>query len=133
MKHMGITAAAVLLSVLPTLAVAGPPLDVVRHALVGTWQNTDDTRFTRELAADGTVTDRYADDPRSAAKGTWTVFDGNAPPPEARSYKMIPEATYLEIRQNGDLLIYGMADLSTQSLQLVYLERGNRLSFARLK
>jgi hypothetical protein len=118
---------------LPVTAFAGPPLDAVRHALVGTWQNNEDTRFTREFAADGTAIDRYADDPRSAAKGTWTVFDGNAPPAEAKSYPMIPQATYLEIRQNGDVLIYGLANLTTQSLDMIYLERGNRLSFARLK
>lgn len=118
---------------LPASAFAGPPLDAVRHALVGTWQNNEDTRFTREFAADGTAVDRYADDPRSAAKGIWTVFNGNAPPAEAKSYPMIPEATYLEIRQNGDVLIYGLESLTTQSLEMVYLQRGNRLSFARLK
>ena len=128
-----VVVAAAVFWLLPVAAFAGPPLDAVRHALVGTWQNTDDTRFTREFAADGTATDRYADDPRSAAKGTWFVFNGNAPPPEAKAYKMIPEATYLEIRQNGDLLLYGLANLSAQSLEMVYLERGNRLSFARLK
>lgn len=129
-----VAVAAAVFCLLPVAVLAGPPpLDVVRHALVGTWQNTGDTRFTREFAADGTATDRYADDPRSAAKGTWLVFNGNAPPPEAKAYKMIPEATYLEIRQNGDLLLYGLANLSAQSLEMVYLERGNRLSFARLK
>lgn len=121
------------LMLLPTSAFAGPPLDIVHRALVGTWQNTGDARFTREFAADGTVVDRYADDPRSAAKGTWLLFNGNAPPAEAKPYPMTPDATYLEIRQNGDMLFYGLANLSSQTLEMVYLERGNRLSFARLK
>ena len=61
------------------------------------------------------------------------MFNGDAPPADAKSYKMIPDATYLEIKQNGDVLFFGLSGLTTQSLQLIYLERGNQLSFTRLK
>lgn len=133
MKWNAVTAIVAFMLLLPVNAFAGPPLEIVHRALVGTWQNIGDTRFTREFAADGTIVDRYADDPRSAAKGSWILFNGNAPPAEAKSYPMTPDATYLEIRQNGDLLLFGLSGLTTQSLQMIYLERGNQLSFTRLK
>ena len=68
-----------------------------------------------------------------AARGSWSIFTGNAPPPEAKGRPFAPQATYLEIRQNGDVLLFGLMALSSQGLQMVYLERGNQLSFTRLK
>src|SRR3989344_5588573 len=38
---------------------------------VGTWQSTEDAKFTREFRVDGTVTDMYEGDASATANGTW--------------------------------------------------------------
>jgi len=115
------------------IATAAPPLAAVRQALVGTWQNLADTRFTREMDADGSVTDRYEGNHDDAIRGDWIIFAGSAPPTDAAGRKFAADAVYLELRQNGDTLFFGLTDLTTQSLRMVYLESGNQLSFARIK
>ena len=101
--------------------------------MIGTWQSLDDTRFTRELDADGSATDRYEGNADDAIKGNWIVFAGNVPPADAKGRKLVPTAVYLEVRQNDDTLFYGLTGLTAQSLHMVYLERGNALSFERIK
>jgi len=127
-----LTWAIALLAACATPVMGAPSLDSVRHALAGTWQSIDDTRLERELDPDGTATDRYEGD-SSAAHGRWLVFQSDAPPPEAKGHKLSPGDYYLEIQENGDVLLFVLKELSSQSLSLVYLERGNTISFTRLK
>jgi hypothetical protein len=128
------TIALVTLTLPAGIAMAAPPLGAVRQALVGTWQNLADTRFTREIDANGSVTDRYEGNHDDAITGEWIVFAGSAPPADdAAGRKFAADAVYLELRQNGDTLFFGLMDLTTQSLRMVYLESGNQLSFARIK
>lgn len=131
MKSMFLVLVLALLT--PVAALAAPSLGDIRHALVGTWQSTDDTKFTRELSADGVAIDRYEGDSSGVTKGTWIVFDGHTPPPDAKGRDLEPKAIYLELKQDGDTLFFALTGLSSQSLQLIYLERGNQLSFTRLK
>ena len=112
---------------------AAPSLDVIRRALAGTWQSTDDTRFTRELDANGTAIDRYEGDASATTKGTWALFSGSAPPPDAKGKTLTPASTYLEIKEGEDVLFFEMDSLSLQRLSMFYIERGNRLAFTRLK
>lgn len=130
-----------LLLILPGAALAaspsqpaGPPdLAVVRATLVGTWQSSDDTRFTRELDADGQATDRHEGDDAGVVNGHWMLFLGSAPPADMRGRKLVPGAVYLRLQQNDDVLVYGLVSLSSADLKMVYLEGGNVLSFMRLK
>jgi hypothetical protein len=118
---------------LSSFANAAPPLDQVRHGLIGTWQSTDDTRYSRQLSADGSVVEHYEGDPSPPTKGTWSIFYGAAPPPEAKGRQLVADGTYLELKEDGDVLLFGLTELSAQTLQMIYLERGNQLSFTRLK
>lgn len=109
-----------------------PDLTTLRTALAGTWQSTDDTRFTRELDADGKAVDRYDGDASATTPGHWTIFFGNKPP-AGTSRAFQPDVVYLRLDQNGDMLLFALAGLSRSDMKMVYLERGNLLSFVRLK
>jgi hypothetical protein len=113
---------------------AGPPdIAVVRADLAGTWQSTDDTKFTRELDADGHAADRYEGDASETTAGHWSVFLGSAAPANVTGRKFVPNGVYLKLDQNGDQLLFGLVGLSRSELKMIYLERGNLLSFVRLK
>ena len=56
----------------PATAAPAVNLDQLRGAIVGTWQNTADPGFTRELRPDGTATERYEGD--DSATATTTVL-----------------------------------------------------------
>lgn len=109
-----------------------PDLATLRSALAGTWQSTDDTKFTRELDGDGKAIDRYDGDTSATTPGHWMIFLGNKPPAgTARAFQ--PDVVYLRLDQNGDVLLFALAGLSRSDMKMVYLERGNVLSFVRLK
>jgi len=112
---------------------APPNLAVVHAMLAGTWQSTDDTKFTRELDADGRSADRYEGDESGTAVGSWTLFLGSAAPRALAGRKFEPNGVYLLLDQNGDQLLFALVTLSPQELRMIYLERGNVLSFVRLK
>jgi hypothetical protein len=116
-------------------ASSRPSLAALHQALVGTWQDLSNTRFTREFDADGTSVQRLDGDPSATASGHWRIFDGAAAPSDLTrlGVKFDPADFYVEIDQSDDTLLYGLAQVSRDGLQLVYLERGNTLFFERLK
>jgi hypothetical protein len=115
----------------PSAAV--PDLGTLHSALAGTWQSTDDTRFTREFDADGTSVDRYEGDTSATTAGRWMLFMGSKPPAGTAGRAFQPDVVYLRLEQNGDVLLFALAGLSRSDMKMVYLERGNLLSFVRLK
>jgi hypothetical protein len=113
---------------------APPPLAAVAHAMLGVWQSTDDTRLSREFRADGTAIDRYDGDPDGAQSGVWLLFVGSAPPPEFVGHlTFAAKAVYLEIRENGDTALFGITAVDRSALQMVSIDRGNTLTFNRLR
>jgi hypothetical protein len=113
--------------------LAPPDTAAIRVALAGTWQSTDDTKFTRELDADGRAADRYEGDVSATTPGRWIVFLGSAAPPGVAGRKLEPNVVYLKLDQNGDQLLFAIMAMSRSELRMIYLERGNLLSFVRLK
>lgn len=112
---------------------APPTLEAVRAALVGTWQSTDDTRFTRELDADGSAADRYEGDASATTTGHWALFLGSNAPKNLVGQKLEPGGFYLKLDENGDQLLFALVGLTRSDLKMIYLARGNLLSFVRLK
>jgi len=135
LKRFALAAAALILFASPWAAADAPrpSLDAVQHALIGTWQSLGDTRFTRELNADGTAVDRYEGAPHDAITGHWLAFSGAAPPKEAQGRKLVADAFYVELDQQGDTLVFAVVQIDSQSMQLFNLDRGNLLSFSRFK
>jgi hypothetical protein len=114
-------------------AAKPPDLATLQPAVVGTWQSLDDPKFTRELAADGKVVDRYEGDESATGRGHWLMFLGSAPPPGTTGRAFQKDVVYLRIDENGDVLLFALAGLSRSDMKMVYLERGNLMSFVRLK
>ena len=114
-------------------AKAPPDLATLKTAVIGTWQSLDDPKFSRELAADGQAVDRYEGDESATTRGHWLMFLGSAPPAGAAGRKFEPNVVYLRLDENGDVLLFALAGLSRSDMKMVYLERGNLLSFVRLK
>ena len=112
---------------------APPDLNALRAALTGTWQSIDDTKFTRELDADGRAIDRYEGDASATTAGRWMLFLGSKPPVGTAGRAFQPDVVYLRLDQNGDVLLFALAGLSRSDMKMVYLERGNLLTFVRLK
>jgi hypothetical protein len=135
MKRFAIAAVALILLALPSGAAGAPQptLESVQRALIGTWQSLGDTRFTRELDADGKAADRYDGAPNDVIAGRWSAFLGSAPPKAAQGRKLIADAFYVELDQQGDVLIFAVAALNAQSLQLYNVDRGDMLSFSRFR
>lgn len=99
--------------------------------IVGMWQSTDDPRFTREIRNDGVIIDLYAGETDADSDGLWMVFTKDIP--DAAFTGTIEEgATYLSIGMSEtEKLYFKILTLDETSLQLLYLDRGNLLSFTR--
>ncbi|OGG49676.1 hypothetical protein A2763_03275 [Candidatus Kaiserbacteria bacterium RIFCSPHIGHO2_01_FULL_54_36] len=101
---------------------------------VGTWQSTEDPKFTREFRIDGTVTDMYEGDAAATANGTWSqVIDISA---EQFEFPAVDNATFLKlVFSDGEPMYFAIAaDTTDDRLVLVNLSgRGNVLTFARMQ
>jgi hypothetical protein len=115
--------------------VAAPVIDLaaVKRTLTGTWQNSADTRFTRQFNADGTVIDRYEGDDSATIHGTWIVVKGDSFPLDRRGQKPPPDAVFLQLMQNGDGILLQIAALDPQTLRVVNIISGRDTLFLRLK
>lgn len=111
---------------------APPDLAIIHGALVGTWQSQNDTKLTREFDADGKTIERYEGDESATNIGRWTLFLGKLPPPGLAGRKFEDKVVYLMIDQNGDVLLFALAGLTRADMKMIYLERGNMMTFARL-
>jgi hypothetical protein len=113
-----------------------PPATVslasVRQDMIGTWQNVADTRFMRELDANGRAFDRILGEEGDSVPGSWTVFAGSAPPQKLARQKFDPSGVYLEIDRDEDVLLFQLVRVSRSDMQMVDLEQKVILTFTRL-
>ncbi|MEK7080062.1 MAG: hypothetical protein AAB901_02120 [Patescibacteria group bacterium] len=99
--------------------------------VTGTWQSTDDPKFTREFRANGTVVDRYEGNKDATTEGSWKVVTDSRTLPAS-----IPNAKDLTIIQVGfpeEVLLFTVVGVSSTELELSYVGRGNTLHFTRIK
>jgi hypothetical protein len=107
--------------------ISGPSIE---ESLVGLWESTDDEKFTREFEADGTSTDRYEGDELATFVGEWVTF--NDPSSEPVEIPVIEGATYLRILSGEETLYFTVSEITEDSLQLIYLDRGGALNFRKI-
>ena len=96
--------------------------------LIGVWRSNDDPAFTREFLNDGTLVDSYGEE---LDDGLWMVFTKEIPD-SAFTGQLEDGAVHLSIAMGEDEKYYfrvTRADATT--LELIYLDRGNILSFTR--
>jgi hypothetical protein len=101
--------------------------------MTGEWKSTDDAKFTRTFAADGSVVDAYAGDASATDTGTWSVVD---PTIEVTgvSAEALAGMTIIRINfEKSGAMLFGIKSLSETSLAMVYLDRGNILSFTKVQ
>ena len=111
-------------------AVAAPSQQAL---MAGKWRSTDDARAMVEIRADGTWIDSYTGEPSATATSHWLLFSGAKPPKAAAGETLDATSTYLEVSdQDGGQLFYALEKIDTKSLTLLYLDRGNELSYGRV-
>jgi hypothetical protein len=110
-------------------AAAGPtPLQL----MVGRWRSADDPRAMVEVRADGTWIDSYTGAPSATAASRWVLFSGAHPPKAAADETLDAKSTYLEVSdEDGGQLFYALEKVDAKSLKLLYLDRGNELTYER--
>ena len=103
----------------------------VSQAMLGTWQSTDDPKFTRQFNDDGTVIDLYAGQPAATAHGTWDAFMSTAPDTEF-SGTLAPGIVYIKLVEGGQPMFFSIVTAAGDTLQMTYLDRGSQLNFTRI-
>ena len=104
-------------------------------AMNGTWKSKEDTKFTREFNADGTVTDRYEGDASATMTGTYMFVDAGVetdlPVPAANlAGTKVIKTTW----PDGTILYFAVQSVTATDLALINLSgRGNILSFTRVQ
>ena len=99
-------------------------------ALVGKWQSADDEKFTRELRADGTVTDMYEGAADATTAGNWyQITDVSQEPVEIPA---VGDATFIKIQFEGVPLYFTVNSATETDLELTYLDRGGVMKFKRI-
>jgi hypothetical protein len=115
-----------------TLPAAAAP--TAQQLMVGTWRSVDDARAMVEIRADGTWIDSYTGIPSATAASHWLLFSGAYPPKEAAGETLDAKSTYLEVSdKDGGTLFYALDRVDAKSLALLYLDRGNELTYTRVK
>jgi hypothetical protein len=113
-------------------SVAAAP--TAQQLLVGKWRSVDDARAMVEVRADGTWIDSYTGIPSATAASHWLLFSGAHPPKEAAGETLDAKSTYLEVSdKDGGTLFYALDRVDAKSLALLYLDRGNELTYTRVK
>lgn len=104
--------------------------------MIGVWQSSDDSKFTREFKADGTVVDRYEGDDLATAMGTWMIVDPTKEPSDALGApsENLTGMTVVKLTfSDGQILYFGVDSVTESSLKLIYIGRGNTLSFTKVQ
>jgi len=105
---------------------------IARVQIIGTWQSTDDPKFTREFKSDGKVIDAYDGAVKESAL-SWTIFTSSMPV-DGFSGEFEEGAVYLSIATlRKDELHFKIEQIDANNLVLIYLDRGGTLSFTKLR
>ena len=91
----------------------------LERSLIGTWQSTDDPKFTREFRKDFTVVDTYAGEAPIVDTGTWSAYKGS-------------EGTYIRTIFDGEQYHFSIVSLERRKLEIIYLEGHGNYSFKRI-
>lgn len=102
----------------------------VSASMTGTWKSSDDTKFTRTFAADGTVTDRYEGEDSATISGQWSVID---PTQESVSLPVVKDAKVIKIQFPEEALYFAVTSVSETELVMTYLSGNGVLRFMRVQ
>ncbi|MDN3460879.1 hypothetical protein [Rhodococcus sp. APC 3903] len=110
-------------------AVAAPEL------FVGTWQDTTDPRSHMSFTADGTLSTSY-EGTDATKSGTWELISTAEVPDIADAAAQSTEpALHTQLTFDGQQPLdqyFGIGELTTDTIRLIHLPRGNTLTYTRL-
>lgn len=113
----------------PSTAVAAPEL------FVGTWQDTTDPRSHMSFTADGTLSTSY-EGTDAMKSGTWELISTTEVPDIADAAAQSTEpALHTQLTFGGQQPLdqyFGIGELTTDTIRLIHLPRGNTLTYTRL-
>lgn|GEM_PF-1436792 len=97
--------------------------------ILGQWRSIEDPKFVRSFSRNQVV-DMYEDKVIGSA-GNWTIFSSDSVPAD---FTGIAEkgATYISLDFIDSKLFFEVSNISKSNLELVYIDRGNVLSFVRV-
>lgn len=97
--------------------------------ILGQWRSIEDPKFVRSFSREQVV-DMYEDKITGSA-GKWTIFSYDNLPAD---FTGIVEkgASYISLDFRDSKLFFKITDISKSNLELVYIDRGNVLSFVRV-
>ena len=112
--------------------ISGPDLPTVTQNIVGSWQSTDDGNYSVKITANGKWTDTYSTSATNSASqtGTYTLFTSADPDP-ALAAAVTPGVVYIKLVEGKSTSFFGVVQADGGNLQLVYLDRGNTISFVK--
>jgi len=94
----------------------------------GKWQSDEDARYELEISASGAFVETY--DGAETDKGSWQELASLGA--EAVNYGDLgTSGLFLKLERGDGPYLYKVLKADTSSLQLIYLGRGNILSFTR--
>lgn len=99
-------------------------------ALPGMWRSIEDPSFTRTIFENGGYVDAYAGEDLSI-NGPWMTFTDETAP-LGFPYTAQSGVTYLQLIDESGPLYFSIAELTEESLVLIYLDRGGVLEFERV-
>lgn len=116
----------------PTETVPTPAMsnEAVSAGMTGTWKSSDDAKFTRTFAADGTVIDRYEGEESATLSGQWSVVD---PTQESVSLPVVKDAKVIKIQFPEEALYFAVTSVSETELVMTYLSGNGVLRFTRVQ
>lgn len=111
---------------------ATPSLSAEAQKLVGVWRSTQDTKYTREFKAEGTVIDKYEGNTSATQSGVWSqVIDIKTLPTPLPT---VGNATFMSVVFGQETFYYTVGATSTADhLVLIPLSGKNILDFTRVK
>ena len=114
------------------VAISGPDLPTVTQNIVGSWQSTGDGNYSVKITANGKWTDTYSTSATSSASqtGAYTLFTSADPDP-ALAGAVTPGVVYVKLVEGKSTSFFGVVEADGNNLQLVYLDRGNTISFVK--
>ncbi|PIR83914.1 hypothetical protein COU18_00665 [Candidatus Kaiserbacteria bacterium CG10_big_fil_rev_8_21_14_0_10_51_14] len=110
--------------------IISPEASVVSEAMIGTWQSAEDPNFTREFRDDGRVVDRYVGNASATSEGIWGAFTADMAS-AGTTTGLAPGVVYVQMTFD-DMVLYFSIVKAADTLEMVYLDRGNQLTFTRV-
>lgn len=105
--------------------------EAAEAAVVGTWRSKQDSKFTREFRADGTIVDRYEGDDSATIEGSWSMANPAAVDIQGMEYDA--DAQLIMVNDPYESYLFKVNSVSETDLSLTYIGgAGGSLEFERI-